>query len=570
MKKMRVAAVQFGTATDVTENLQTCLRMIDRAASENIHLVVLPEFSNHCAFYFSQDYANSVALDLDGEFLKAISDKAKEHSIYVKINVTLKKPNDKPTVSNLLYSPEGKLIARADKQVLMGNENNFCSRAECVGDIAETPFGTIGMYACADGLLMETTRLLAVSGAQLLLNSLNSFAEDEASLHIPVRAAENKVFVVAACKVDYLIPIELLEPFAAKMKLKSEDLQGAGESQIVAPDGSILAKAPKKGEAVVFADIDLTEADNKLRPDGTDILQSRRPELYKIIAEKPSERNYKAGAKAVTVAVCQTIEAIEKTEAKLIVLPELFCLESSLQAAFLNQRHAEAWTLNLENTVETSKQIIENIKNAIGGGEKFVVTSIIEKTENGFAHIGVLIGKEGVIFRQKQLHKSNRHGWTTDFGDELRTFDLPFGKLAMIIGDDSIYPESFRLAALQNAEIVACPMQIQERWETEFGLLERAAENRLSIIAASRPVESLGEFGNSLILTVGEDFTLWAEWKNRPFDGKINYPIITRAKSDDGVLSAEIFPANAENRFVSQQTDVVNGRNWRLLEKLVS
>ena len=46
-------------------------------------------------------------------------------------------------------------------------------------------------------LWMETPRGLAVRGAQLLINSLNSFAFDEASLHIPVRAPENKVFVIS-------------------------------------------------------------------------------------------------------------------------------------------------------------------------------------------------------------------------------------------------------------------------------------------------------------------------------------------------------------------------------------
>ena len=180
--------------------------MIDEAAKVSPNFIVLPEFSNHCAIYESLEYADNVALDLNGDFLREIAAKAIVHNTYIKINVTVKKPNDKPTVSNLLYSPEGKLVGRADKQVLMGNENVHCSRSETAGEIVETEFGKVGMYACADGLLMETTRLLAIRGAKLLLNSLNSFAEDEASLHIPVRAAENKVFVVASCKVDYLVP----------------------------------------------------------------------------------------------------------------------------------------------------------------------------------------------------------------------------------------------------------------------------------------------------------------------------------------------------------------------------
>jgi predicted amidohydrolase len=519
--KCRVAVTQFGIGNDVAENLKTCLRMIDEAAKVSPDFIVLPEFCNHCAVYENQEHADAVALGLDGEFLQKIAEKAREHKAYVKINVTLKKPNDKPSVSNLLYSPDGKLVGRADKQVLMGNENAHCSRAETAGDVVETEFGKVGMYACADGLLMETTRLLALRGARLLLNSLNSFAEDEAALHIPVRAAENKVFVAASCKVDYLVPLQILKQFAERMKIRPEALQGAGESQIVAPDGTVLAKARRTGEDVVFADIDLSEAKPEI------MLENRRPGLYRPIAEKPQERNYKPGARTVKVAVCQQVRDISKVNAKLIVLPEL---------------------------VEECEKIIKHLT------DNFAVTSIRENN----SHVGILLGKDGIIFRQKQIHKSNRHGWITDFGDELETFDLPFGRLAIVVGEDSRYPETFRLAAYQNAEIVAVPFQVTERWETELGFLERSAENRFSVIAATRPEKNLGEYGESLIATISEDFTLWTEWKNRPFDGKINYPIVFRGNE----IVAEAFPSNSANRFVSKGTDVVDGRAWHLLGEL--
>ncbi len=537
MTRVRVAVAQLGTGNDVQENLKTCLRMIDRTAEAcNPNIIVLPEFCNHCAWYESVEQAFDVALDLEGDFLREIADQAVRHGAYVKINVTVKRDNPAPSITNLLYSPKGKLVAQSDKQVLMGNENNFHCRAENSGDIAETEFGKIGMFCCADGLLMETSRLAALRGSQMLLNSLNSFAQDEGDLHIPVRAAENKIFQAAACKVGYLIPEGVIRPFAEKMKIDPEALQGAGESQIVAPDGAILAKAPKRGEAFVYADIDLSEADGKQMLHGTDIMKSRRPDLYKPIANEPGERNYNPGAKNVKAAVCQTLEAIQKTDAKLIVLPQLF------------------------GDGGTALKISELVQDS----DKFVVTSVSKDN----SHVGILVSKDGVVFEQKQLHASNQHEYVTDLGDKLNTYDTPFGRLAIIVGEDSIYPETFRLAAYQDVEIVAIPFDVQERWETEFGLLERAAENRFSIVAATKPKKDLGEFGASLILTVSEDFTLWAEWKNRPFDGKINYPNINRAKAGDDIFEAEIYPANSENRFVSQKTDVVDGRPWWLLEPL--
>ena len=88
---------------------------------------------------------------------------------------------------------------------------------------------------------METPRSLAVRGARVMLNSINSFAPDEATLHVPVRAAENKVWVVSANKVDFLVP-DGPRAFVAEALMADEDtLRGSGESMVVAPDGRIVA-----------------------------------------------------------------------------------------------------------------------------------------------------------------------------------------------------------------------------------------------------------------------------------------------------------------------------------------
>ena len=180
------------------------------------------------------------------------------------------------------------------------------------------------MYACMEGVINEVARGLALRGAQVLLNSLNSFALDEADLHIPVRAAENKVWVVAANKVGPLLPRDELPAIAARLGVPPEWLHGAGESQIVAPDGTVVAKAPRTGEAVIVADIDPAEADDKRRPDGTDIFATRRPELYGPIAAAPVGRQRPPGAPSLPVAVLRDTALISDAVAKgaqLIVLP---------------------------------------------------------------------------------------------------------------------------------------------------------------------------------------------------------------------------------------------------------
>lgn len=550
--KIRAAAVQFGVVADVAANLQTCLRMIDEAAKHKPDVMVLPEFVNHIAWYTDALHCYGVAVSLDDDFIHAIGRKAKEHGCYIKINVTLKRDDGKVSGTNVLFDPAGNVVGLTDKQILMGNENNFLEKSTTIAPILETELGQVGMYACMDGVIPEVARALAVRRPQMLLNSLNSFAHDEASLHIPVRAAENKVFVVAANKVGSLVPEEMREAVAARLKIDPSFLEGAGESQIVAPDGTVLAKAPMKGEAVVFADIDLSEADNKLRPDGTDILSTRRPELYAPLGVESASGGKKPGAESLLAGVGQVSgqgkEAVasalkmiaegEKAGVKLIVFPELFHITN------LDAQRAE------KESVEMIHALQSELKDA------YVATSIVE---DGM-HVGVLFNKSGVVLKQSQLHKSGRHAWSK-LGDEVNVFDAEWGRVALVIGNDAIYPETFRLAALKDVEVVAVPTLILEKWEVELGFKERAAENRMNVIVASK--------SDSGIYAITEDFTLWTEWKNRPFDGNINYPVITMSQGD-GLTIAEIHPAASVNKMVSHRTDVLNGRPWHIAEPLIS
>ncbi|MCO5193884.1 MAG: carbon-nitrogen hydrolase family protein [Anaerolineae bacterium] len=565
---IRVAALQFGAVSDVAANLETCLRMIDTAALEKPDLMVLPEFCNHNSWYDDKQHCFQVSVALDGDFLEAIAAKAAEHDCYIVINCTVRRQNGTATGTSLLYGPDGRLLSQSDKQVLMGHENDFLEKAQSVAPIVDTPIGRIGTYACMDGVVNETPRGLALRGAQILCNSLNSFAVDEGSLHVPVRAAENKVFVVAANKVAPLIPEFLVEPVSEATNIPAHFLDGAGDSQIVAPDGTVLAKAPGSGEAVVVADIDVSSTDNKLRPDGTNIFTSRRPDLYTPIGISSQPATRKPGAAELKVAAIQPDDegrdAIENSAelvaeaarngAQLIVLPELFCF-------------ADGIVTDPEDGITRSVQAILTLSEALNRADSdaLVVTSLVGQTGAGYQHIGVAIGRNGIIHHQPQLHHSNRHAaWATDLGDAQTVADLPWGKLAIIVGNDTIYPETFRLAALQDADVVAAPIHVLEKWETELGLVERSAENRVCLVSSTRPSES----GTSQIMTLHSDFTLMTPWETRPFDGYISYPLITAAEHAPGVTYGVVHPAATINKVLSSHTDVVADRPWHLVDAI--
>ena len=515
---VRAAAVQFATGTDLDENLATCLRMLDAAAAEGAELVVMPEFCNHLSVYDGQDHCRSVAVPLDGLWLGALAQRSAEHGVYTSLTVTVPRDGDRVTATNVLIGPDGEVAATADKQMLMGNERAHLSAGAQISPVVDTEFGPVGLYSCMDGVTFEVPRTLAVQGARLLLNSLNSFALDEASLHIPVRAVENGVYVVAANKVGPLLPAEQIPAFSQALGVPPDALNGAGESQVVAPDGKVLAMAPRVGEAVVVVDLDLS----LIEPNR---LKGRRPEAYGPLAQSHTAQPA-TGLGSEVIAGCVpgaklSPELVDKAigaGACLVVLPELTPPPLSIPPGVL------------------------------------VVTTALRDNQ----HLGQVWSADGLAHEQVQIHQCDRHPGSTRLGTEMSLYSTPFGDLAVIVGDDHRYPETFRLAAIAGVHVVAVCWAPASRWECDLALVERAAENRISVAACGPP----GPLAATMLLNPPAD-SLWNPNRSSPYNGTINTPISQRVQPDHELLIGKLHPGRAVNREVSKDTDLVGGRPWQ-------
>ncbi|MFD3934654.1 nitrilase-related carbon-nitrogen hydrolase [Streptomyces sp. NPDC058611] len=566
-RTFRVAAAQFAVSRDRKANLAACLRMIGAAAEQGAILVVLPEFCNHLSWYDDREQALAAACRPGDDFLRPVAEHAARHGLYVKIHVTLAGSGgpagpERITAASLLYGPDGALAGAADKQVLMGSENDHLDPATEPGPVVDTALGPVGLYSCMEGVLPEVCRGLALRGAHLLLNSLNSFALDEAALHIPVRAAENRVWVIAANKVGPLLPADRIGAISTAMGVPAEALDGAGESQIVAPDGTVVARAPRFGEAVVTADIRPAAAADKRRADGTDAFAARRPALYRPIASPPAPAPAFAGSRAGEVAAAvvrpagsgpaavedaaRLVREAVGRGAALIVLPELFWYPGGVLPG------------PGRPDTEEAQAVLRTLRGALAGGAAYLACTLPLPT----GHAGVLLDRDGPVLTQHQLHDGARHRAWARAGEApaLLTHDTPWGRVAVVLADDAVQPETLRLAALAGVDTAAvCLGGAAEPWEYALGLPERAAENRINLVAAGH--------GAGAVHALPVEFGLWRS-RDAPFDGTISTPDSTAA--GPGLTLASVRPDQAGRRLVSRGTDLVDGRPWRLAGALVA
>jgi len=522
--QLRVAAGQYAATQNLDENLESCLRLIEEAGEAGADLLVLPEFANHISVYESAEHCREVAVELAGTWMSYVRERAKQHGIYVSLAVTVPRENDRITITNVLIDDQGEIVATADKQTLMGNERAYLSGGACSTPVAETRFGPVGIYACMDGVTFETPRTFAVRGARLMLNSLNSFALDEAALHIPVRAVENGVFVVAANKVGPLLPADQVSSFSEALGIPPDALNGAGESQIITPDGEVLAVASRTDEELIVADIDLSTVAAPEERFG-----ARRPELYEALGNPDSTEPRDDVPDAVAVRCvpgAADVEVVARAfdgDARLVVLPEGTPVPMVVPD--------DTW---------------------------LVTSSFVDG-----AHFGQVWSADGLVHEQLQLHRTDRLPNVTELGDRLDVLSTPWGDVAVIVGDDHLYPETVRLASIQGAHVAVVLYAPTEDWQIDLAIRERAAENRLCLVACA-PQGTAG----TMVLNPPHD-SLWSTDRNQPYDGTINTPDAVLAPADNKFFDAMIHPARALRREISRDTDLVGGRPWQASAELL-
>lgn len=125
----------------------------------------------------------------------------------------------------------------------------------------------VGIMVCFDWFYPESARTLALNGAEILCHPSNlvlPYCPDA----MVTRCLENRVFAVTANRIGQ-------EERGGKPPLRF-----IGMSEVVAPDGQILFRAPESESSLYGCDIDIARARNKRINPYNDLLKDRQPQWY--------------------------------------------------------------------------------------------------------------------------------------------------------------------------------------------------------------------------------------------------------------------------------------------------
>ncbi len=224
---------------DVESNLAAAVDGIGRLADLGVEIILLPEL-------WSSGFDNQKLITHAKQtpaIIERLREKAEDDNII--IAGSLPELSGDRIYNTLYLIDKNGDIAAAYRKIhlftLTGENKYFAAGNKAV--VAKTSIGPVGLMTCYDLRFPELCRSLALQGARIVLVSAEwPLARiDHWNILLKARAVENQIFIIAA-----------------NMCGRDPDLVYGGCSQIVSPQGVVLAKAENK-EFLLSAEIDMNE-----------------------------------------------------------------------------------------------------------------------------------------------------------------------------------------------------------------------------------------------------------------------------------------------------------------------
>ena len=268
--KVKIAAVQTDPKiTKTKENLDEMLLQTEAAAKNGADLIVFTECALTGYVFSSREEAMPFAENIPGPSTDRLVTCCRELGVHVVVGL-MERNADRYYNAAVLVGPGG-LVGKYRKNHLpFLGVDRFLDAGDKPFQVYQTPVGNIGLHICYDCAFPESTRVMALLGADIIVLPTN-FPEGRDKMInylVNTRAFENNIHFVAVNRVGSECGTRFM-----------------GRSKIISAAGDTLAEASSNAEEIIYAEVKLSEARQKhiILKAGEfelDRMRDRRPELY--------------------------------------------------------------------------------------------------------------------------------------------------------------------------------------------------------------------------------------------------------------------------------------------------
>lgn len=451
---LKVATVQFEpTLFEKERNITRLLDLVAEAADAGAKLIVTPEMGTTGYCWFDRAEVAPFIETIPGPTTARFAALAEQQDC----NIVIGMPEvDAATGlyynSAVLIGPEG-VVGTHRKTHPYISEPKWSAPGDLGHQVFDTPIGRIALLICMDIHFVETARLVALGGADIICHISNWLAERTPAPYWISRAVENGCYLIESNRWGL-----------------ERGVQFSGGSCVIEPDGT-LAAVIDGGDGVALAEIDLERARAR-QMFGEPVFEQRRPELYMELPTTtyawnpldffglyghrplpPGQQSRVAVAQftpsadiATNLAQIEALatEARRSEGAEMVVFPERSLTGFELPNA------------QPVNGVATAR--LQTLASRLG---IYLVVGLAEEAGGQLYNSAMLLGPEGLIGTHRKLHLDTADGNWASAGDDWSVFDTRIGRIGLLIGHDASFPEAGRVLALRGCDLIACPAAIR-------------------------------------------------------------------------------------------------------------
>lgn len=283
---IRAAAIQLCPVDFKPElTLQKAEEYIDKAGKEGVEIAVFPEgyLPGFAEIRLAKQSGSPEKLaevlsalePVPGPSTQRISDLAREYEMTIAFGMLARaEPGEQPTNVSVLIDSNGEIknIHRKVHLTPTIEAPDFTSGVEFA--VSDTKIGQVGNMICADFSLPETTRILAIKGAEIICGSFAGFYVDPPGVRGSVMQLFSNSHLSPARAIDNSVNLVM-----ANMVGKTGDLEFFGMSQIIDAEGNVIAKAGEGDGCEELLVANLPDS-AELRDLPFRLIDRRRPDLY--------------------------------------------------------------------------------------------------------------------------------------------------------------------------------------------------------------------------------------------------------------------------------------------------
>jgi predicted amidohydrolase len=471
MKPFRAALCQI-EARDLSaaeDTLAEILRMLDEAGAGQADIALLPECSYPAYFLDCVDPYEEPGVRPYAEVLALLAERARRHGMYVAAGLAVPDADGALWNGAILLDREGELAGQYAKSFLWHFDNVWFEPGTDFPTF-DTDFGRVGMLVCADGRQPEVARLLALNGAEVILDltawvsggrRLAELTTSQCEYFMPVRARENGVWVLAADKHG----------------AEAGSIIYAGRSSAIGPDGVTRLCGPTDKSEVILFDV---------QPESAPALPRRRPGLYSDLVQRHDtlpvwERMWEYLIPAVS-------------SARLVVDPTARAA-NGIGGGFRRQMTQFA-DLVLYPVQPFSAEDVHSVIQATADTR---VTAVIGVGDGRGASQAVMIAHGSVLAQHYASHGEIAAGEAIS-----EVHPTPAGYVGLMVDEEGLVPEVGRALMLRGADIIVWTLSRPEPMLEQF-VRARAEENRVFVAAASPTQGLIASPSGALIAVMPED-----------------------------------------------------------------